>query len=154
MNNNNNIGWLFFGGYKNILPSILTILPSSSTRAILLTSLAIYSCIPLKAIQYYIIICICVYNWSITYFPESCDIWTLKGNILTNLNVQLVSLNVATPYRNPLISFLSVVGLTVLRIRLELRGEYGGLWWAAPSIEAFHPSHQRLQQHELYIQQM
>ena len=28
----------------------------SSTRAILLTSLAIYSCIPLKAIQYYIII--------------------------------------------------------------------------------------------------
>ena len=27
---------------------------SSSTRAILLTSLAIYSCIPLKAIQYYI----------------------------------------------------------------------------------------------------
>ena len=53
MNNNNNIGWLFFGGYKNILPSMLTILPSSSTRAILLTSLAIYSCIPLKAIQYY-----------------------------------------------------------------------------------------------------
>ena len=44
------------GGYKNILPSKLTILPSSSTRAILLTSLAIYSCIPLKAIQYYIII--------------------------------------------------------------------------------------------------
>ena len=35
---------------------MLTILPSSSTRAILLTSLAIYSCIPLKAIQYYIII--------------------------------------------------------------------------------------------------
>ena len=34
---------------------MLTILPSSSTRAILLTSLAIYSCIPLKAIQYYII---------------------------------------------------------------------------------------------------
>ena len=29
-------------------------LASSSTRAILLTSLAIYSCIPLKAIQYYI----------------------------------------------------------------------------------------------------
>ena len=56
MNNNNNIGWLFFGGYKNILPSMLTILPSSSTRAILLTSLVIYSCIPLKAIQYYIII--------------------------------------------------------------------------------------------------
>ena len=55
-NNNNNIGWLFFGGYKNILPSMLTILPSSSTRAILLTSLAIFSCIPLKAIQYYIII--------------------------------------------------------------------------------------------------
>ena len=54
MNNNNNIGWLFFGEYKNILPSMLTILPSSSTRAILLTSLAIYSCIPLKAIQYYI----------------------------------------------------------------------------------------------------
>ena len=54
MNNNNNIGWLFFGGYKNILPSMLTILPSSSTQAILLTSLAIYSCIPLKAIQYYI----------------------------------------------------------------------------------------------------
>ena len=56
MNNNNNIGWLFLGGYKNILPSMLTILPSSSTRAILLTSLAIYFCIPLKAIQYYIII--------------------------------------------------------------------------------------------------
>ena len=56
MKNNDNIGWLFFGGYKNILPSMLTILPSSSTRAILLTSLAIYSCIPLKAIQYYIII--------------------------------------------------------------------------------------------------
>ena len=36
--------------------SMLTILPSSSTQAILLTSLAIYSCIPLKAIQYYIII--------------------------------------------------------------------------------------------------
>ena len=34
------------GGYKNILPSMLTILPSSSTRAILLTSPAIYSCIP------------------------------------------------------------------------------------------------------------
>ena len=33
---------------------MLMILPSSSTRAILLTSLAIYSCIPLKAIQYYI----------------------------------------------------------------------------------------------------
>ena len=56
MNNNNNIGWLFFGGYKNILPSMLTILPSSSTQAILLTSLVIYSCIPLKAIHYYIII--------------------------------------------------------------------------------------------------
>ena len=54
MNNNNNTGWFFFGGYKNILPSILTILPSSSTRAILLTSRAIYSCIPLKAIQFYI----------------------------------------------------------------------------------------------------
>ena len=53
----NTIGWLFFGGYKNILPSMLTISPSSSTRAILLTSLAIYSCIPRKrAIQYYIII--------------------------------------------------------------------------------------------------
>ena len=35
---------------------MLTILPSSSTRAIWLTSLAIYCCIPLKAIQYYIII--------------------------------------------------------------------------------------------------
>ena len=46
----------FFGGYKNILPSMLTILPLSSTRATLLTSLAIYSCITLKAIQYYIII--------------------------------------------------------------------------------------------------
>ena len=34
--------------------SSITILPSSSTQAILLTSLAIYSCIPLKAIQYYI----------------------------------------------------------------------------------------------------
>ena len=33
---------------------MLTILLSSSTWAILLTSLAIYSCIPLKAIQYYI----------------------------------------------------------------------------------------------------
>ena len=61
MNNNDNIGWLFFGGYKNILPSMLTILPSSSTRAILLTSLAIYSCIPLKAIQYYINISLNIY---------------------------------------------------------------------------------------------
>ena len=33
---------------------MLTILPSSSTRAILLTSLAIYYCFPLTAIQYYI----------------------------------------------------------------------------------------------------
>ena len=38
-----------FGGYNNILPSMLTIIPSSP-----LTSLVIYSCIPLKAIQYYI----------------------------------------------------------------------------------------------------
>ena len=53
----NNIGWLFFGGYKNILPSMLTILPLSSTWAILLASRALYSCIPRKrAIQYYIII--------------------------------------------------------------------------------------------------
>ena len=55
----NNIGWLFFGEYKNILPSMLTISPSSLIQAILLTYLAIYSCIPpqafcqLKAIQYY-----------------------------------------------------------------------------------------------------
>ena len=35
---------------------MLTILSSSSIRAILLTSLAMYSCIPLKAIKYYIII--------------------------------------------------------------------------------------------------
>ena len=57
-NNDNNKGWLFFGGYKYTLPSILKTLHSSSTRAILLTSRAIYSCIPpkLKAIQYYIII--------------------------------------------------------------------------------------------------
>ena len=33
---------------------MLTILPSSSTWAILLSSRAIYFCIPLKAIQYYI----------------------------------------------------------------------------------------------------
>ena len=52
-NNDNNIELLFFGGYKNILSSMLTILPSSSIRAILLTSRTIYSCIPLKAIQYY-----------------------------------------------------------------------------------------------------
>ena len=43
MNNNDNIRWLFFGGYKNKLPSVLTIL---------LASRAIYSCIPLKAICY------------------------------------------------------------------------------------------------------
>ena len=35
---------------------MLTILPESKTRAILLALRAIYSCIPLKAIQYYIII--------------------------------------------------------------------------------------------------
>ena len=42
--NINNIG--VFRGYKNILPSMLTILPSSLTRAILLASRAIYSYIP------------------------------------------------------------------------------------------------------------
>ena len=42
------------GGYKNILPEMLTILPESKTRVILLASRAIYSCIPRKrAIQYY-----------------------------------------------------------------------------------------------------
>ena len=46
--------WLFFGGCKNIFHPMLTILPSSSTRPILLASRAIYSCIPLEAIQYYI----------------------------------------------------------------------------------------------------
>ena len=39
---------------------MLTILPSSSTRAILLTSLAIYSCIPLESNQYYINIIWCI----------------------------------------------------------------------------------------------
>ena len=39
---------------KNILPEMLTILPESKTRVILLASRAIYSCIPRKrAIQYY-----------------------------------------------------------------------------------------------------
>ena len=48
-----NIGWPW-GGYKNILPEMLTILPESKTRVILLASRAIYSCIPRKrAIQYY-----------------------------------------------------------------------------------------------------
>ena len=51
MNKNNSIGWLVFGGYKKIM--MLTILPPSS--AILLASRAIYSCFPLKAIQYHII---------------------------------------------------------------------------------------------------
>ena len=55
MNNNDNIGWLFFVGYKNILPSMLTILTESKTRVILLASRVIYSCIPRKrAIQYHI----------------------------------------------------------------------------------------------------
>ena len=53
MNNNDNIGWLFFGGYKNILPSMLTI----------------YSCNPLKAIQYYIII--------FTHYGCEWSFWTL-----------------------------------------------------------------------------
>ena len=48
-----NIGWPW-GAYKNILPEMLTILPESMTRVILLASRAIYSCIPRKrAIQYY-----------------------------------------------------------------------------------------------------
>ena len=38
MNNNNSIGCLFFGGYKNLLPEMLT--------TILLASRAIYSCTP------------------------------------------------------------------------------------------------------------
>ena len=39
---------------KNILPEMLTILPESKTRVILLASRAIYSCIPRKrVIQYY-----------------------------------------------------------------------------------------------------
>ena len=54
MNNNNYIGWLFFGGYKNILPSMLTILPSSSTRAIFVNISVNIFFILLKAIQYYI----------------------------------------------------------------------------------------------------
>ena len=47
-----NIGWPW-GGYNDILPEMLTILPESKTMAILLASRAMYSCIPLKAIQYY-----------------------------------------------------------------------------------------------------
>ena len=57
-NNNNYIIMILDGSFSGdtiIFPSMLTILPSPSTRAILLTSLAIYSCIPLKAIQNYII---------------------------------------------------------------------------------------------------
>ena len=47
------IGWPW-GKYKNILPEMLTILPESKTRVILLASRAVYSCIPRKrAIQYY-----------------------------------------------------------------------------------------------------
>ena len=47
------IGWPW-GGYKNILPEMVTILPETKTRVILLASRAIYSCIPRKrAIQYY-----------------------------------------------------------------------------------------------------
>ena len=90
MNNNDNIGWLFFGGYKNILPSMLTILPSSSTWAILLTSLAIYSCIPLKAIQYYIILyraCIlfsysmnwCFFKVQLYFNVQTCDCRIHRG---------------------------------------------------------------------------
>ena len=48
-----NIGWPW-GGYKNILPEMLTRLPELKMRAILLALRAIYSCIPWKrAIQYY-----------------------------------------------------------------------------------------------------
>ena len=55
-----NIGWPW-GGYKNILPEMLTILPESKTRVMLLASRAIYSCIPRKrAIQYYY----CYYYYS------------------------------------------------------------------------------------------
>ena len=54
---------------------MLTILPSSSTSAILLTSLAIYSCIPLKFIQYYIIIQVqcCQLSRIIWETPEILD---------------------------------------------------------------------------------
>ena len=32
-----NIGWLLFGGYKNILPEMLTILPESKSQHILVS---------------------------------------------------------------------------------------------------------------------
>ena len=48
-----NIGWPW-GGYKNISPEMLIILPESKTRVILLALRAIYSCIPRKrVIEYY-----------------------------------------------------------------------------------------------------
>ena len=52
---------LFFGGYRNILPEML----------ILLASRAIYSCIPLKAIQYYINIDI--FTIAMTQLTRSCQ---------------------------------------------------------------------------------
>ena len=93
MNNNDNIGWLFFGGYKNILPSMLTILPSSSTQATLLTSLAIYSCIPHKAIQYYInidFIIIIVINISKVDFRIKSLVWIILLNFITCLQLSYV----------------------------------------------------------------
>ena len=90
--NNNNIGWLFFGGYKNILPSMLTILPPSSTQAILLTSLSIYSCIPLKAIQYYMIIIhtellVAKIKYSETPFERPPPLKRPLVNVNLNINV-------------------------------------------------------------------
>ena len=56
--NNNTIGWLFFRGYKNILPLMLTILPS-------------YPCIPLKAIRYNISIAL-PRKCSLVLFRKTC----------------------------------------------------------------------------------
>ena len=82
INNNNNIGWLFFEGYKNILPSILTVLPSSSTWPILLASWALYSYIPLKAIQYHIHI---VTSLNYKFASRGCMKWNTSSLIMIHI---------------------------------------------------------------------
>ena len=65
---------------------MLTILPSSSTRAILLASRTICSCIPLKAIQYYIKIA--VYDTTIIYIKVFV---VMKGSLWRHLGHICVS---------------------------------------------------------------
>ena len=68
-----NIGWPG-GGYKNILPEMLTMLPESKTRAILLALRAIYSCIPRKRViqyyHYYPYIGLCVSSYYLTIVSD------------------------------------------------------------------------------------